>query len=837
MDAEYVNEVLFPGSLVAPEDVDDDAALQHADDVEELLTTAASSSRERLVLRPWQRDALLPTLAALEKPGTPVLINAAVGTGKTLIAEAVMISKLYGNTAYMAKVLFATPLVDLAVEQHAVFELWARNLNISLPSRTRIAVALRAGAHPVGDLRRSSIVVCTYEIARLLLADANAPLYPDSQRLHRTWGQAWQAVIVDEVHNLMGERGPVISCILALAVHHESPILMMTGTPHATMCSSLQKYFSNQMRIVRSGAEDMCQQAVVRVPDGKTFSSALVGLFVLNVIAPNGGRDGTVVFARKITDVYKHFRDICSDIKEYLEHLPPDTPPDRRAKLDDARRLFLPTQVEPGPDYDVTWSGVAPDNRLPAEHLASERKMARDMLRLGIGYYWRDIGPRYSRLIFMALARGRMRILVTTSKLAAGVNLPGIRHVAIFNAGPNLAELAQMIGRCGRRTIGWAFLLCMDPPTPEQITESITPPSPTVARELTFWWILKKAYAARLTIPQNIGRWEWSVDAWKTFLRRIPMPCIRQEDAATQIDQALQFLMGTLGVCNENVRHELVVFASPETLRISEGNAEVIGIALHVVEVAARLGILPASRGVPWLIALGYWATKEDRLPTITWGKRKRDLSTMVDAPYKTPSMFNLLGEIGEQAGAILRAVSSTGTLFHGAQPWVITNLICLTQLTAFALTGLDVGYSSFVPRSTLSQVIPGLVQATALLDEMATFLKISPVIKYSLLDWPAMVVNAAGRMVAKATGVAVPVDLVTEARTPLELVASEAQWAHHGEDQIVGWLEGDAQALPVGFFPSALDAFPADWRASLGVVHRQGAPQVRARRLPDDSD
>jgi replicative superfamily II helicase len=49
-----------------------------------------------------------------------VLVNASVGSGKTVIAMGAIIEPVYGKTGYGRKVLFLSPWVDLVLEQAAL---------------------------------------------------------------------------------------------------------------------------------------------------------------------------------------------------------------------------------------------------------------------------------------------------------------------------------------------------------------------------------------------------------------------------------------------------------------------------------------------------------------------------------------------------------------------------------------------------------------------------------------------------------------------------------------------------------------------------------------------
>jgi hypothetical protein len=767
---------------------------------------------------------------------SPVLVNAAVGTGKTMMAGAIMIRLLYGNTAYMAKLLIAVPLVDLAVEQHATFATWADNLNTSLPARTRIAVALRAGKHRVGDIRRAAVVVATYEVARLMLADADAPIYPGSERLTRTWRAAWRAIVIDEAHSIMGDRGTVVSSVVALAKHYAIPLMMLTGTPHAQMVESLRAYFDRRLELIVSPPAARCQQVPIYVPDLNAFRAVLVNLYLTNVMPGELNANGCLVFARTIADVYLCFRNLVADLtaKVTAELARESVIP--AGQLQILSRALVVDQTEPGADFDVSWSGSARDNRPPTEQVMSERKLARDMMQLGIAYYWRDIGPRYSRLIFLRLAQGRMRMLFSTSKLAAGVNIPGVRHVAVYNAPTSAAELAQMIGRAGRWCMGFVFLLGMTPPTEAHIVSTMPRPSASAPRELVFWWMLKKAYAPYLDQQRNLARWRWPLATWAAFLKAIPSPRLAPEKYAAECDAALDFLMETLKIVVVGDDGNVGLVVSENVLDVAEGNAEVIAAGIHVLELACPDDAPATNQGIPWVPALVYWASRIRSLPTLTWGNRRHDFAEALANAAGTNIMKETLGQLGQVMTGVLGGKSSLGRPFEQSDPWVLSNVVALTQITAFCLAGVLLDFTSYVARVSLASILPDLAKMSALLTECAQWVRTTPQQVTARVTYPGQVIGAACEI---ANAIAHPrdaPDVVLAAQTPLHLVAIRAQRMDARVGHALQALV-QAHAIAQGFFATPETAFSPRWRAGLGTVMTVGVRQVRPERVVDDSD
>jgi hypothetical protein len=210
----------------------------------------------------------------------PVLVNAAVGAGKAIAAAAAVLFEVYGNTRYRAKALIASPLVDLAREQHTKFVGWTDQLNRTLQRRQKLTVALRTGDFRVGDIRGTQIILCTYEYARNMLADAETPIYLNSDRLPREWAAAWRCLVLDEVHGIMGDRGPVASSLLAAARHHRVPVLMMAGTPHQAMITALDPFSDQHLIVLESDPDCECQQIPVRLDDAAAFRAAMAHLYM-----------------------------------------------------------------------------------------------------------------------------------------------------------------------------------------------------------------------------------------------------------------------------------------------------------------------------------------------------------------------------------------------------------------------------------------------------------------------------------------------------------------------------------------------------------------------------
>jgi hypothetical protein len=272
--------LLFPEDLSVPDDVTELPMAAPTEDILDVVRRAASTHRQPFVFRPWQEGAIPAAVGGLYADHRPVLVTAAIGTGKTIVAAAAVLFGVYGNTGYRAKALIASPLVDLAREQRTKFVGWTDQLNRTLQGRQKLTVARRAGDYRVGDIRGAKIILCTYEYERNMLADAEAPISLNCDRLRREWAATWRCLVVDEVHGIMGDRGPVVSSLLAAARHHIVPVLMMTGTTHQAMIAALDLFYDQHLIVLESDPDSECQPILVRLDDAAAFRAAMAHLYM-----------------------------------------------------------------------------------------------------------------------------------------------------------------------------------------------------------------------------------------------------------------------------------------------------------------------------------------------------------------------------------------------------------------------------------------------------------------------------------------------------------------------------------------------------------------------------
>jgi hypothetical protein len=102
-------------------------------------------------------------LAMRASPHPAILLNAPVGSGKTAVAAALGLLLSGYTTAYMCKILFLSPLVELVKEQVLFFQTLADVLNTNVQEPHRVRVAYRYAHETHTDIRRAKFICATYE--------------------------------------------------------------------------------------------------------------------------------------------------------------------------------------------------------------------------------------------------------------------------------------------------------------------------------------------------------------------------------------------------------------------------------------------------------------------------------------------------------------------------------------------------------------------------------------------------------------------------------------------------------------------------------------------------
>jgi superfamily II helicase len=163
----------------------------------------------RSAVHAWQRRGIFDIVDDFRAdPRRDVaVVTAAVGTGKIYVALGAALPFTFGSSAFARKVLFASPLVDLAKEQYENFLELGRVLH-GLSSRVpETRVAYRVEHDPSTNISMAHWICATYDHVRARLIDAEAKIFPTSRRSERKWLEAYACLVIDEEHTFLTARG------------------------------------------------------------------------------------------------------------------------------------------------------------------------------------------------------------------------------------------------------------------------------------------------------------------------------------------------------------------------------------------------------------------------------------------------------------------------------------------------------------------------------------------------------------------------------------------------------------------------------------------------------
>jgi hypothetical protein len=785
-------------------------------------------------LRSWQENAIqiLPNL--LFEEHHPVLIEATVGSGKTLVALAAILAYVQRCTAYSRKALILSPLVSLVHEQYTELVEFTRVMNSGFHKRHHVRVAFRAADDHSTDIRKAQIIIATYEHGRNILADGEMPIYPTSRRLRRSWNDAIGLVVIDEIHNLAGQRGPVISAILGLCEINNIPVLMMTGTAHVHVLESLCETYGDNFTVISNGTDAVCEQVPVRI-DSEEMMLQLISNAVVKTLIEGSSGNGWLVFSQKIRDVYPLFKLIMSRIIELLEQLRRGSNMQEKTRALRIMQKFDRASNEKIPDwFQVKPSGACDKGRQRTLEemgtaLSNERRSAWVGWSLGIAYIWRNIGDKYNDATLEKMKSGAVVLIVCTSTLATGVNVAGTRHVAIFDMPTDKAELAQMIGRCGRQQMGFCLILQGDPPTQDEVIKSIPAPLPTARRDLVFWFLLKKTRAPLLDLFHNMTRYSWSLDAWIDFFLKIPFPTLEREKAKDEIILAIKTIVNVARLCEICPDDIIQTTAAAEIIKVCEIDAEMGSILIHLIHNVTIYDPAKLSAAViPWLPCLLYWISRRNRLPTIIKPVGASRSCTLIQGivgrNFSGVSIPCEDSSLGTTMLSLCRHKSCIGEPMRHIPDWIMTNIIALAVCETFTVFGVITQWYSYVPRESLPQcIVDTLPYAEALVSAAAKILP-SDSPWHFFLDSGCKILEIANDVIyafehPRALNIAVQ---VATGLTPFTI---------YGEK----YLGGSARDMP-----GLIELFirqklvPETWRRGLEILTRQN-PKILNLFIPPD--
>jgi len=345
--------------------------------------------------------------------GENIVISAPTASGKTLVAELVMVKRAVEEGV---KTVYLTPLRALASEKYEEFNKY---------SQLGVKVAMSTGDYDSSDpwLGEYDVIVATYEKMDSLL------------RHKAPWLSRVALVVLDEIHLLHdGKRGPTLEMVVARfrKLEREPQFLGLSAT--IRNCEEIAEWLN--AKLVESSWRPVPLKEGVYF-DGDVFYS-----------------DGSIKY------IGKRFSPIVDLVLSSLEGggqvlVFTNT---RHSAVSTARRLAKYVRRFLSPELKSKL------NRISSDVLAHERnkisEVLSECLRCGVAFHHAGLSRVVRKIIESNFRENTIQTVVATPTLAAGVNLPArrviISHYRRFNAELGyhepipVLEYKQMAGRAGR---------------------------------------------------------------------------------------------------------------------------------------------------------------------------------------------------------------------------------------------------------------------------------------------------------------------------------------------------------------------------------------------------
>jgi len=359
-------------------------------------------------LYPPQAEAIGPALE-----GRNLVLALPTASGKSLVAYLAVLKKVLAG----GRALYIVPLRALASEK-------ADDLRAFEPLGISVGVATGDYDSPGGALERYDIVVATSEKA-------------DSLLRHRAgWLSELSAIVADEVH-LLGDpdRGPTLEVILTRfrQLNPKAQLLALSAT------------VSNSKEMARwLGAEHRSSEwRPVKLREGVLFDGQVQ--FADNSKMTVGeAPEPSFPLAKKVISEGGQCL-VFVNSRKSAEAMARKAGPMVRALLGKPGCEAVQAQAAELEEAEVEWTSMA--------------KRLADCVRDGAAFHHAGLTPTQRKSVESCFRSGKIKLLVATPTLAAGINLPArcviVRDIRRFEAGSGqvfipVREVKQMAGRAGR---------------------------------------------------------------------------------------------------------------------------------------------------------------------------------------------------------------------------------------------------------------------------------------------------------------------------------------------------------------------------------------------------
>jgi hypothetical protein len=639
----------------------------------------------------WQADTA-GKIAGCIAQGRSALLDAPMGSGKSAMAYCNAFMAVEGKTGYMAKVLIALPLVALVKEQRDYIRALCTVVNKRIGANFYRWCAMYRD-QTEGDARRAQFIIGSYERVQMFLTGAHRLIYPSSRRMRKIWGEAFKLLIIDEVHMMDSDRGPVVIGMIGLVRSLGIPFIGMTGTSQASLEVDIRAagHVLQVFKIKQPRPYRLCTCAI---PDEARFMEWILWS-ALDSVRQTTRDNAWIIFCGTTTEIWERY---CNAL-DYMWPKVRDG-----GFIDDAKLQKMDAVVHGHciPQNLVLQRPLVPTSN-PDEFDAQQRQKTWLGTLVGVAYLWRDLGPLYEKEVMKGLERGTITVVFSTSTMATGVTIPGIRHVGV-TVSPSRTDprmIHQMLGRAGRRAPGFGFFL--GPKIPDITIHKISNMTEGW-KDLIYWLIIQLSKSAPLSDHDNAYRSTLSRQQWRTFLDGFPIPIAIREN----IDTVLRGVMDTL-----IKRTGLAYVKKDETIELKMNYSEIAMIsATPGYAMSSRVAVqvgkweMDIKKDV-WtcvIPCLLYWLSRGKNLPYLVG----RDDSAMVEflGPLYRATKWPLSYDLVQRYVSAYMVQISAMAVDNPFTDRQIPRLAMLTLGLSLTLCGHAVRWKKFFPRLDIVRVL-----------------------------------------------------------------------------------------------------------------------------------
>ncbi len=399
--------------------------------VEDLRSFGGSNRLIDLLLSTGIREFYPPQEEAIKRgllfKETSFVISSPTASGKTLIAEILSLKLILEEAG---KVLYIVPLRALARQKYEDFKKRYEGFGIKVLQST--------GEYDSADpwLQHGDIIISTNEKVDSLL------------RHHASWISEIRLVVADEVH-LIGDpnRGPTLEIVLTRLKEMNPSIRFLCLSATIKNSYELAEWLGGLL--IESKwrpiplKEGVYFKGAVRFNDGtirwverSSLSGEVTGKEVINIALETIRAGGQVL--------------IFSNTRRAVEALAEKAGRILSGEISDEEKGFLEALSE-----EISHAGLSGEVIEPTR---LSRRLA-EAVKSGVAFHHAGLLSEQRRIIEDAFRENRIRLLVSTTTLAMGLNLPSrcviIKDWKRYESGRgvepiSVMEIKQMSGRAGR---------------------------------------------------------------------------------------------------------------------------------------------------------------------------------------------------------------------------------------------------------------------------------------------------------------------------------------------------------------------------------------------------